>query len=108
MLSYLLGNQGQFVSLLESVVSVAYDPSDPPCQKVAFHLLARLTTHFGGTAQTSNAGNIAETGPQVTVPGYEQYIYEKLIPMAFEVPAMPTFNMKDGQALGVSLFYIPL
>jgi exportin-T len=96
-------NQGQFIPLLESIVNAACDSSDPPSQKVSFHLLARLTTHFGAIAPPAPPNVETATGPlpHITVSGYEQFIFEKLIPLAFEIPASPSFNMKDGQALGV-------
>lgn len=36
------------------------------------------------------------------MPGFERLIYERLVPLAFEVPSQPDFNIKDAQTLGVS------
>ncbi|KDQ14828.1 hypothetical protein BOTBODRAFT_32183 [Botryobasidium botryosum FD-172 SS1] len=84
-------NNSQFVNLMESIISVASDPSDPVSEKVAFTLLARCTAHFGTPASAGGSG----------VPGFERLIYERLIPLAFDVPASPNFNIKDGQTLSV-------
>lgn len=92
------------------MLTVAGDPSDAPSQKVAWTLLARFTTHFGKTqAQfdiTAAERVAAELPPEEfhAIPGYETFIYERLIPLAFEVPNQPGYNIKDGQAFVVSIF----
>jgi len=92
-------NNPQFVNLMESIISVASDPSDPVSEKVAFTLLARCTTHFGMSASVASTAQV--NGEIRTVPGFERLIYERLIPLAFDVPASPNFNIKDGQTLSV-------
>ena len=90
------------------MLSIANDCSDPPSQKVAWTLLSRFTTHFGKTpaqfeataAERSAGGLPAEQ--YHPIPGYEGFIYEHLIRLAFELPNQPGFNIKDGQCLGVS------
>lgn len=83
-------------------MQVASDPSDPPSQRVAWTLLARFTTHFGRSPEQEPVVNArGETVSTITIPGYETLIYERLIPMAFDVPSLPSFNLKDGQTLNV-------
>jgi len=36
------------------------------------------------------------------IPGYEGFIYDRLIPLAFELPNQADFNVKDSQSLQVS------
>jgi len=36
------------------------------------------------------------------LPGFERFIYERLVPTAFHVPSLPNFNLKDGQVTVVS------
>lgn len=66
--------------------------------------------HFGapeGSAVTiknrAKPSNTEEI-PAQYVPGFERVIYERLIPMAFNVPVSPGFNMKDGQTVTVRRF----
>lgn len=82
-------------------MQVASDASDPPSQRVAWTLLARFTTHFGRAPnQEPIVSSRGETLETITIPGYETLIYERLIPMAFEVPSLPNF-LKDGQSVNV-------
>ena len=74
---------------------LAEDVSDPPSQKVAITFLSRCVTIWGQPIPDSSATN----GQQHSegLPGFERFIYERLIPTAFRVPSLPNFNLKDGQ-----------
>jgi exportin-T len=74
---------------------LAEDVSDPPSQKVAFAFLNKCVSTWG---QPSNDGQTAQDG----LPGFERFIYERLVPTAFRVPSLPEFNLKDGQMMVVS------
>jgi len=94
--------------LCQFVITVAGDSSDPPSQRVAWTLLARFTTHFGRTAEVQAeiaAKELAEnrvSGEEIhTIPGFEMFIYDRLIPLSFELPNRPAFNLKDAQTLQV-------
>jgi exportin-T len=89
-------------------LTVAGDSSDPPSQRVAWTLLARLTTHFGRTETQADlaAKERAGSGKPVddanhSIPGYEMFVYDRLIPLVFELPNRPGFNLKDAQTLQV-------
>lgn len=90
--------------LCQLVLSVAGDPSDSPAQRIAWTLLARFTTHFGKTKEQFDAAAAERAGSDLpaetfhSIPGYEQFVYEAVIPLAFEVPNHPRYNIKDGQA----------
>ncbi|KAF8309914.1 ARM repeat-containing protein [Clavulina sp. PMI_390] len=96
-------NKGLVDPICQLVLSCAVDTSDPGSQRVAWTLLARFTTHFGKTpaqfeataADRAAKGLEAET--YYSIPGYESFIYERLIPLAFDLPNQPGFNIKDGQ-----------
>lgn len=96
----LAGNSGGFETLIESMQRLAEDVSDPPSQKVAFMFFNRCVSTWG---QPSNNGQAA----QESLPGFERFIYERLVPTAFRVPSLPDFNIKDGQMMvvSVSLWY---
>lgn len=103
-----IGNKALVEPVCQLVLGIATDCSDPPSQKVAWTLLARFTTHFGKTpaqfeasaAERSAAG--LPTEQYRPIPGYEGFIYERLLPLAFDLPSQPEFNIKDAQSLAVS------
>ena len=88
---FLIGNSAGFESLIETMQQLIEDVSDPGSQKVAVIFLSRCVTVWG-----------RETNQ--TLPGFDRFIYERLVPTAFRVPSLPGFNIKDGQMMVVSLF----
>lgn len=103
----ILGNAPQFESLVGGVIGFAIDTTYPPLQRTAFALLACFTTLFGApegsivTVRDRSKSNATQELQVHHVPGFERVVYERLIPMAFDVPAAPNFNIKDGQSLQV-------
>lgn len=103
-----LGNAPQFESLVGGVIGFATDSTYPPLQKSAFGLLAAFATQFGApegstvVVRDRSKANAVQEMQVHHVPGFERVIYERLIPMAFDVPSVPTFNAKDPQYLQVS------
>ncbi|KAL5504140.1 LOS1 [Sanghuangporus vaninii] len=91
-------NQPHFVPLLEAVMSLAEDVSDPAVQRLAFSFLGRCV-NIWGQANVVN-GDAEHTGQ--SLPGFETFIYDRLVPLAISVPSQPSFNIKDGQMLTVS------
>lgn len=87
-------NKPQFVQLLESLIEIAENPSDPASQRLAFAFLGRCVSAWGPSQRAANGDG--------SLPGFETFIYDRLIPMAFRVPSSPTFNIRDGQILVVS------
>ena len=71
--------------------SLAEDVTDTQSQKAAVVFLRHCV----------NAWGRAEEGPGTGLPGFERFIYERLVPTAFRVPWLPQFNPKDGQAIVV-------
>ena len=69
------------------------DLTDPVGQRSALQFLARCV----------NAWAVPLPGgdPQ-PLPGFERFIYERLVPATFRVLSLPEFNTKDGQVLLVS------
>lgn len=82
---------------------LAEDVSDPASQKAAFTFLGRCVGIWGRSEQmTSAAQSNGDVDSQQSLPGFERFVYERLIPTAFAVPSLPAFNLKDGQMLVVS------
>lgn len=75
------------------------DVSDPGSQKIAVIFLSRCVTVWGIPSPATN-GQETNQG----LPGFDRFIYERLVPTAFRVPSLPGFNPKDGQMMVVSLF----
>ncbi|KAM6504507.1 Armadillo-type fold [Amanita muscaria] len=86
-------NAGTFMSLIESLEQLAEDISDSASQKSAITFFNRAISIWGQPiAQTPVDGKL-----QDGLPGFETFIYERLVPAAFRVPSLPGFNLKDGQ-----------
>ncbi|KAJ7274411.1 armadillo-type protein [Mycena haematopus] len=85
-------NLSGFYSLMESMLVIAADISDPACQKAALTFLNRCITIWG--QPTSSAAN--STAENKALPGFEQYIYERIVTTVFRVPSLPDFNLKDA------------
>lgn len=83
--------------MLESMQNLAQNLSDASSQKAAFTFLGRCVSVWGqsvsnGTGDTQSPG----------LPGFERFVYERLVPAAFGVLSAPQFNLKDPQMLAVS------
>ncbi|TIA87154.1 hypothetical protein E3P99_03348 [Wallemia hederae] len=97
-------NRGRFVEILESICQFARDCA-PPTQRIAFSDVSKIIFCFGTLEQVQNSLNVQPTQNVIQISptpiplnGFEEYIYQHLIKLAFEVPAKPTFNLKDGQS----------
>lgn len=88
--------------MLESMHNLAQNSADPSSQRAAFTFLSRCVSVWGTNGALSaldvNEGKHESEG----LPGFERFVYESLVPSAFNVLSSPEFNIKDGQALGVS------
>lgn len=92
------GNKGGFENILTIAVQIAQDFSDNNGQKLAFSLLSRTITVWGQPGPRSN-GTLNEDSTQI--PGFDRFVYEQLVPVTFQVPSSPQFNVKDGQMMVV-------
>ncbi|KAL4252303.1 Exportin-T [Abortiporus biennis] len=91
-------NNGQLESLLGSMQRLAEDTSDPISQRSAFQFLGRCITVW---AQPIAPNGSPQMGTTQGLPGFERFIYERLVPTAFSVLSSPQFSLKDGQMLVV-------
>ncbi|KAH9838251.1 armadillo-type protein [Rhodofomes roseus] len=81
-------NNTQLEGLLATMRQLVEDVSDPASQKAALSFFGRSPA-VNGDAQTQ------------TLPGFERFIYEAVIPTAFAILSSPQYNIKDGQMLTV-------
>ncbi|KAH9031084.1 ARM repeat-containing protein [Lactarius hengduanensis] len=92
-------NKENFEPLLQSMLQLAGDVSDPQSQRAAFTFLSKSVGVWGQPLSDGATGEI-EPGSQ-GVPGFERFIYESVVPTAFAVLSLPELNIKDGQVLVV-------
>ena len=95
-----LGNRSQLEPLLASMQQLGEDINDPAGQKAAFQFLGRCVVAW---LEPVAGVNGQANGQSQTLPGFERFVYERLIPSAFAVLSSPQFNIKDGQMLVVGI-----
>lgn len=105
--SAIVGNKTRLEAILGYVLQVAEDLSDPASQRLAFAFLTKCADVWAREAKLDNLPVNGHAPPPETrdrvarLPGFEQFIYDRIVPAAFRVPSSPNFNIKDGQMLVV-------
>lgn len=77
-------NQGQLESVLQSHVYYA-SHGEPVTQRAAISALARLVQLWARPSEKA-------------IPGFEQFVYDAILPLVFQVPTKPSFDQSDAQA----------
>ncbi|WWD20310.1 exportin-T [Kwoniella shandongensis] len=117
-------NKPEFENVLTTLLNLTQDYSDAGSQRLAFGFFARSVIAWGtspeaaarpsvfaesamsaqsksvanGTAQPTNQHLVAkEDRAKQALPGYENFVYQRLLPAAFEVPSRREFNFRGGQ-----------
>jgi len=95
-------NQPFFETVLGTIEHLAKDAEDFPTAKMAFQVLARMCTTWGGPDVVSPSGQVSGGGdtprPQPVLPGFDQFMIRRFSPLCWALPAHPSFNGKDAQA----------
>lgn len=81
-----LENQGIFETLISTIEHFAKDNKNYPTAKVAFSVLTRMVTAWGGS-----------DGEQPTIPGFDRFMIERFSPLCWALPSNPDFKPKDAQ-----------
>ncbi|WWC65824.1 uncharacterized protein I303_108446 [Kwoniella dejecticola CBS 10117] len=116
-------NKPEFENLLTTLLNLTQDCSDPGSQRFAFGFFARSVIAWGtspeaaaqpsvfaesamsnlskavanGNATATNQHAIAkEDRAKQALPGYENFIYQRLLPACFEVPAQKEFKIRSS------------
>lgn len=90
-------NQAAFESFINSVVHYASDTADASTQKIAFSVLREMLTAWCTRTVTPTAGDdIPAQSSQGPLAGFDDFLHGTIIPLCFEVPAKPAFNLKDA------------
>jgi exportin-T len=121
-------NKPEFENVLTALLNLAEDSSDTTSQRLAFSFFAKSVIAWGtspeaaaapsvfaesamsaqskavanGTATVTNQNAVAkEDRAAQALPGYENFIYQRLVPACFEVPAAPDFNVNRSQLVSI-------
>ena len=76
------------------------DVTDFPTAKLAFGVLARMVTAWGGPdlpAATSAVPSADAPTAQPSLPGFDRFMMERFSPLCWALPSNPNFNPKDAQ-----------
>jgi hypothetical protein len=90
--------------LIETLQQLAEDISDSASQRAAITFLGRSVAIWGQPISQVPG----DAKPQGGLPGFETFIYDRLVPAMFLVPSQPGFNAKDGQMTTVSRDFSPM
>ena len=93
------GNQPIFETVITTIEHFAKDIEDFTTAKMAFSLLSRMGSTWGGPDVAPDSSNGTSTGVQGTaLPGFGQFMMTRFSPLCWALPATPSFNAKDAQA----------
>lgn len=117
-------NKPEFENLLSALMDLATNSDDSLSQRLAFSFFAKSIVAWGtsmkavqepsvfadsamsalsqkvaaGLAQPTNQHTISkEQRAERALPGYETFVYQRLVPIVFSVPADPSFNIRGAQ-----------
>ncbi|KAL5335793.1 Exportin-T [Aspergillus crustosus] len=90
-------NQRIFDSVITTIEHFAKDVDDFTTAKMAFSVLAKMGSSWGGPdIVPADSNGTAST--QVALPGFGQFMITRFSPLCWALPATPTFNSKDAYA----------
>ncbi|KAL4862307.1 Exportin-T [Aspergillus spectabilis] len=90
-------NQPIFDTVITTIEHFAKDVDDFTTAKMAFSVLAKMGSSWGGPDIAPAASNGA-AATQVALPGFGQFMITRFSPLCWALPATPTFNSKDAVA----------
>ncbi|KAL4883018.1 armadillo-type protein [Aspergillus karnatakaensis] len=90
-------NQPIFDTVITTIEHFAKDVEDFTTAKMAFTVLARMGSSWGGPDIAPLAPNGADA-TQVALPGFGQFMITRFSPLCWALPATPSFNSKDPYA----------
>ncbi|KAL2859678.1 Exportin-T [Aspergillus pseudodeflectus] len=90
-------NQPMFDTVITTIEHFSKDVEDFTTAKMAFSVLARMASSWGGPDIAPAATNGAAAG-QVALPGFGQFMITRFSPLCWALPATPSFNSKDALA----------
>ncbi|OJJ44903.1 hypothetical protein ASPZODRAFT_134320 [Penicilliopsis zonata CBS 506.65] len=92
-------NQPIFETVISTIEHFAKDVEDFTTAKMAFSVLSKMASSWGGPDLTVEPANGIITPPSQTgLPGFGQFMITRFSPLCWALPATPSFNAKDAQA----------
>jgi len=92
-------NKPHLESILDFALQAAQDLDDLASAKAAINFLQRCVDAWGGNGVAAPAVNGNGIAHHTHVVGFERFIYERVVPLVFQIPSHPSCNPKDGQTL---------
>ncbi|KAL4787851.1 Exportin-T [Aspergillus varians] len=90
-------NQPMFDTVITTIEHFAKDVEDFTTAKMAFSVLQKMGSSWGGPDIAPAVSNGAPA-TQVALPGFGQFMITRFSPLCWALPATPSFNSKDAQA----------
>ena len=91
-------NQGNFETLISTLEVFTKDNTDLPSVKLAFSVLSKMITTWGGPDVVSANGTLTGTSPEPSLPGFDRFMMERFSPLVWALPGDQTFQPKDAQS----------
>ncbi|CAG7992167.1 unnamed protein product [Penicillium salamii] len=88
-------NQSIFETIITSLEHFAKDSDDLTTAKMAFSVLSRMASCWGGPDIVPANGTATA---QAALPGFGEFMITRLSPLAWALPTTASFNPKDPQA----------
>ncbi|KAI5369774.1 putative armadillo-like helical, exportin-1/Importin-beta, exportin-T [Septoria linicola] len=92
-------NQGIFDSFVTSITRFSCDISDPQSARLAFSVLTKITSIWGGPDIVDLKNNDAVAQP--TLPGFDTFILSHFAPLPWALVSSQGFNAQDAQMRSV-------
>jgi exportin-T len=93
---WITANQPIFNTLISTVEHFAKDIDDFPTAKMAFLVLSRMSSLWGGSDITHSSNGAPPSGP--VLPGFAHFMITRFSPLCWALPMTTSFNPKDAQA----------
>lgn len=90
-------NQGMFDTFISSVTRFSCDPADPQSARLAFSVLTKMTSIWGGPDITIGA----DTQPQPSLPGFDGFILSHFAPLPWTLVSTDKVSAGDAQMRSV-------
>lgn len=94
-------NKAHLQSILQSITHYIATDSLAPDQRYGFGVLNKLLQMWLETYRPPTAPPVANGAPPSPVPGFEQFLYERAVPLCFQLPLKPEFDYSDAQSFQV-------
>ncbi|EFE31686.1 uncharacterized protein ARB_01285 [Trichophyton benhamiae CBS 112371] len=91
-------NQSIFETVISTIEHFAKDADDFPTAKMAFLVLARMSSLWGGPDIVAPVNGTNTTQQETALPGFAQFMITRFSPLCWALPMNSSFNSKDAQA----------